>query len=143
MSAEPLFLDTNILVYAVESGGPDVRKHALAKELVRRSNVILSTQVLGEFYTAVTHRRRACPMSHESATAWLQLWKRHDVRSLTVAHVDLALELRGRFEVHYFDALILASARFARCPVLYSEDLNAGQDYGGVLVTNPFVVPSG
>lgn len=138
MSVSPVFLDTNILVYAVESGGPDPGKHAVAHELAHRSNVTLSTQVLGEFYTAVTHRRRASPLTHEEAIAWIQLWKRHDIRPLTVAHVDLALALRGRFEIHYFDSLVLASARLAGCAIVYSEDLNAGQDYDGVRVENPF-----
>ena len=49
-----VFLDTNILVYAIESGGPARAKTAVAQALVRRSDVCLSTQVLGEFYRAVT-----------------------------------------------------------------------------------------
>ena len=53
-------------------------------------------------------------------------------------HVDLALELTGRFQLGYFDALILAAARLADCETVYSEDLNDGQDYGGVRVVNPF-----
>jgi predicted nucleic acid-binding protein len=133
-----LFLDTNILVYAVETGGPEPEKSAVARGLVRRLGVTLSIQVLGEFYRAVTGTRRASPMSHEEAVAWVQVWKRHDVRHITVAHVDLALELAGRFRINYYDALILATARLAACETLYSEDLNPGQDYDGVRVENPF-----
>ena len=77
-------------------------------------------------------------MTHDEAVAWVQLWKQHDVRSLTAPHVDLALELSGRFGIHYYDALILAAARFAGCEIVYSEDLSGGQDYGGVRVENPF-----
>ena len=131
------FLDTNILVYAIESGGPEPAKTAAAQTLVRRNNVCLSTQVLGEFYRAVTSRRRAVPLTHEEALAWVQLWKRHDVRPITVPHVDLALELANRFQTSYFDALILAAARLAGCATVYSEDLSAGQDYDGVQVENP------
>lgn len=44
----------------------------------------------------------------------------------------------GIFWLNYFDALILAAARLAGCKEVYSEDLGAGQDYGGVVVANPF-----
>lgn len=134
-----IFLDTNILVYAIETGGPQPDKSAAALALARRDDVCLSTQVLGEFYRAVTSRRRARPLTHDEAVAWVQLWKRHDVRPIAVPHVDLALELTGRYRVSYYDALILAAARLARCAVVCSEDLSAGQEYGGVTVENPFL----
>jgi predicted nucleic acid-binding protein len=137
MPARP-FVDTNVLVYAVAGPGPDAGKAERARALLRAGTVCLSTQVLGEFYCAVTHTRRSSPLQHKEALAWVQMWKRHDVRDITLAHVDLALELRARFGISYYDALIVAAARLAGCPVLYSEDLNHGQDYGGVRVENPF-----
>jgi predicted nucleic acid-binding protein len=133
-----IFLDTNVLVYAIETGGPAREKAAVARALAQRDDVCLSTQVLGEFYRAATSRRRARPLTHDEAVAWVQLWKRHDVRSITVPHVDLALELTGRHRLGFHDALILAAAHLADCAVVCSEDLNAGQDYGGVRVENPF-----
>ena len=136
MSAS-VFLDTNILIYAIESGGPTPAKTAAARALVRRTDVCLSTQVLGEFYRAVTSPRRARPLRRDEAVAWVQFWKRHHVRPITVAHVDLALETTARFRVSYFDALILAAARLAGWATVFSEDLHGGQDYGGVRVENP------
>ena len=88
--------------------------------------------------SAVTSSRRARPLGHKEAVAWIQLWERHDVRPITAAHVDLALGLCGRFRVGYYDALILAAARLAGCSVVCSEDLSSGQDYAGVRVENPF-----
>ncbi len=134
-----IFLDTNILIYAIETGGPHPDKSATALALARRDDVCLSTQVLGEFYRAVTSPRRGRPLNHEEAVAWVQLWKRHDVRPITVPHVDLALELTGRHRIRYYDALILAAAHFAECAVVCSEDLSAGQEYGAVIVENPFL----
>ena len=61
------------------------------------------------------------------------------MRGISSSHVDLALEVVGRFQVSYYDALIIAAARLANCECVYSEDLNAGQDYGGVRVVNPFL----
>src|SRR5688572_29455120 len=97
------FLDSNILVYAIEAGGPDPAKSTKALALARRTDICISVQVLGEFYRAVTSPRRLVPLTPEEALAWVQLWKRHDVRSLTVPHVDLALELTRRFKLGYFD----------------------------------------
>jgi len=137
-SSDPVFLDTNILIYAIEVDGPEPAKTAAAQEAVRRSDVVLSTQVLGEFYRAVTSPRRESPLDPAEATAWIQMWKRFDVRDVTVRHVDLALEIAQQCQVGYYGALILAAARKAECPVVYSEDLSDGQDYGGVTVVNPF-----
>jgi len=133
------FLDTNVLIYAIETGGSHPEKSALALALVRRQDVCLSTQVLGEFYRAATSARRASPLSHVEAVSWVQLWKRHEVHAITPPHVDLALEIAGRFRIGYYDALILAAARLARCAVVWSEDLSPGQAYGGVRVENPFL----
>jgi len=132
------FVDTNILVYAIEIAGREPEKSAAARALLGGLDACISTQVLGEFYSAVTSARRESPLTHDEAAAWVQFWKRLDVQALTVAHVDLALEIAGLHRVHYYDALILATARFAGCKIVYSEDLNSGQDYGGVGVENPF-----
>ncbi len=137
------FLDTNIFVYAIETKGPDPHMAAIARELMRTIEPCLSAQVLGEFYAAVTSPRRASPLDHEEATAWVQFWKRLEVRAITPAEVDLALEIVGRYRIKYYDALILAAARLADCTLVFSEDLNAGQDYGGVVVRNPFAAPTG
>ena len=67
------------------------------------------------------------------------MWKLHEIRDITPAHVDFALEVCAQYQVGYYDALIVAAARLAKCPVLFTEDLNDGQDYGGVRVRNPFL----
>ena len=51
-----------------------------------------------------------------------------------------ALGLKQRFQLSYWDAAIIAAAKALGASVLYSEDLNHGQDYGGVTVENPFGV---
>ncbi|GDY20829.1 twitching motility protein PilT [Verrucomicrobiota bacterium] len=132
------FADSNVLIYAVEIGGEETDKAAIARALIERTRPCLSTQVLGEFYNAVTSARRRDPMTHEEAVEWIAKWLRLEVRPVTTAHVELALDLRKRFQVSYYDALILAAARLAECPAVYSEDLNNGQNYGGVTAINPF-----
>ena len=132
------FVDTNVLVYAIAREGQEAKKSEKAKALLQFSNLCLSTQVLGEFYRAVTSSRRQTPLSSQQAIAWVQLWKRFEVQPITVPHVDLALDICGRFQIGYFDALIISAARLATCNKVYSEDLNDGQDYARVRVENPF-----
>jgi len=136
--SDKAFVDTNVLVYAIESQGRALAKPDRARTLLQAPDLCLSTQVLGEFYRAVTSSRRAQPLEHSEAVAWVQVWKRFDLLGITVAHVDLALALRERFEIAYYDALILSSAQMAGCRTVFSEDLNAGQSYDGVQVVNPF-----
>jgi len=49
-----------------------------------------------------------------------------------------AAGLQGRFQISFWDANILAAAIALGCGIVFSEDLNAGRDYGGVRVVNPF-----
>ena len=62
------FFDTNILVYAFDVGAPAKRKKAaqLLSEHAAAGEVLISTQVLQEFYVAVT-RKLAQPLAEESA----------------------------------------------------------------------------
>jgi predicted nucleic acid-binding protein len=116
----------------------DAEKHRIAKAIVLDPTAIISTQVLGEFYTAATSARRTSPLTPDEAAAWVQFWKKLSVESITTPHVNLALEIAKRYQVSYNDGLILAAARLANCAEVLSEDLNASQDYGGVRVRNPY-----
>jgi predicted nucleic acid-binding protein len=56
--------------------------------------------------------------------------------------VDLfqsALALHLRHQISHWDALIVAAALQTGCRILYSEDINDGQDFEGVKVVNPFL----
>ena len=48
-----------------------------------------------------------------------------------------AFALRDRYGISYWDAAILA-AQALGCRTVWSEDLDDGQDYGGIVVRNPF-----
>jgi predicted nucleic acid-binding protein len=77
-------------------------------------------------------------INHEEAQAVVQSLTAFPVCTITSDLVLAAIELRQRYNVSYWDAAILTAARIMGCEVVYSEDLNAGQDYGGVRVENPF-----
>lgn len=52
--------------------------------------------------------------------------------------VRRAVAARRRYAIHFYDGLIVAAAERAGCSRILSEDLNAGQEYFGVRVENPF-----
>ena len=49
-----------------------------------------------------------------------------------------AIGIHQRAGISFWDSMIVRSAAEMGCEVLYSEDLNTGQDYSGVRAENPF-----
>lgn len=97
-------------------------------------------QVLQEFYLQATRPSRTDRLTHEQATALIDAWMRFPVQAITVPVMLAALACCARFRIAYWDAVIIEAARAAGCREVYSEDLNANQDFEGVRVVNPFAV---
>ena len=135
------FVDANILLYSLDLEPAQPAKAAIATQILTRADLVLSVQVLQEFYVQATHARRPDALPHDIATRLIQKWLRFRVQENTVAILQSALVLRDRYQTSYWDAAILAAAKAARCRELLSEDLNHGQDYDGVIVVNPFLIP--
>jgi predicted nucleic acid-binding protein len=131
------FVDTNVLVYAASNAVADQPRRDLALELLDRSDLALSAQVLAEFYSVATSKTKL-NLTHDEAVVLLQSTARIPVCPITRELVMEAVELRQRFQISYWDAAILVAAKQIGCRTVYSEDLSAGQDYDGVTVINPF-----
>jgi len=133
------FVDTNILVYSLDLGPSQPEKTAIALEILSQTDIALSVQVLQEFYVQATHPRRPDALPHDLAERLIQKWLRFRIQENTVAVLQSALSLKHRLQTSFWDAVILAAAKAARCQQLLTEDLNHGQDYDGVVVVNPFL----
>ena len=131
------FLDTNVLVYAASHQVGDRAKTAVARSLIRYEQQAISLQVLQEFFNVARNPRKLA-LSYDEVVEFCTGWRRFTVLEPTLALFDDALRLVDRFQVSYYDAAILAAARKLKCTVVHSEDLNDGQDYLGVRVSNPF-----
>lgn len=118
---------------------PKRQKAAAARQLLAVANWAWSAQVAAEFINASTSNRRPTPLTLIEAEQWIDLWLAFPMAAIDASVVKDAIRLADRFQVSYFDAQIIAAARGLHCGTLYSEDLNHGQDYGGVIVTNPFL----
>ncbi|KPK60427.1 MAG: twitching motility protein PilT [Gemmatimonas sp. SG8_38_2] len=134
-----IFVDTNVLVYRRDSaqGEKQARAEAWMERLWGERNGRLSYQVLQEYYVTVTSKLRP-GLDTESA--------RNDVRSLLAWHpivvdggvVENAWATQDRYQLSWWDALIVAAAQVANCRYLLSEDLQDGQELGEVRVVSPF-----
>ena len=133
------FVDTNILIYAHDSsaGGKHDKAKALVNELWQSGDGCLSIQVFQEFYVNVT-RKLAIPLSPEAAIEIITDLSTWQVHSPNASDLIDAIGLQTRRQISFWDAMILTSARQLGCRTLWSEDLNAGQNYEGVEVRNPF-----
>jgi predicted nucleic acid-binding protein len=136
------FLDTNILLYSLDFEPAQPAKAILANQILTSTDLVLSVQVLQEFYVQATHARRPDALPHDVATRLIQKWLRFRVQENTVAVLQSALAIKDRYQVSYWDAAIIAAANAAGCGQVLSEDLTHGQDYGGVVVINPFLSTS-
>lgn len=132
------FLDTNILVYAVSRRAEDAKKAAAARSLIQPSGQAVSLQVLQEFYRVATHPKKL-GYTHDEAVAFCDGWRRtFTVLEPTLRVFDTSLVICARYQISYFDSCIVAAAKQLGCATIYSEDLNPGQTYDGILVINPF-----
>ena len=136
------FLDTNVLLYAVNTAEAEAEKTLAARALVQSADWAWSAQVAAEFIRASTSPRQPKPLPCVEARRWVETWMAFPMAAVDGALVLEAVEIAERFQISHFDAQILAAAKRMGCATVYSEDLSHGQDYGGVRVVNPFR-PSG
>ena len=133
-----LFVDTNVLLYAISRDPAEQHKAKRANEILTGGDVALSVQVLQEFYVQATRQSRADRLGHEQAGKLVESFLRFPAAAITTSVMLAALATSERFGISYWDAAILEAARTLGCSVVLSEDLSDGDDYGGVRVENPF-----
>ena len=132
-----VFVDTNVLIYALDSTDPKKQQAAKAWRINLWDGQTgrVSYQVLQEFYAQVT---RKWPSFREAARAEvldLLTWKPVSIDAV----LKRSWEVQDRYQLSFWDSLIVAAAKSASCHFLLTEDLQSGQDFDGLLVVNPFL----
>jgi len=125
-------------VYAHDfaTGAKHERARTLIEKLWSSGDGVLSTQVLQEL--CVNLRRKAArPLSVEETRRLIEDYSSWDIVVNTAESVLQALTIESRYQISFWDALILQAAGSSGATVLYSEDLGEGQTYGSVRVVNP------
>jgi predicted nucleic acid-binding protein len=133
----PVFVDTSIFIYYLDEANP--KKFQASRlwlaELWKSRQGRVSFQVLQELYSTATKKWPA-----------LRTEVRAEVRDLLDLHpvtidaeiLETGWRMQERFQLSFWDSLIVAAAKAASCPYLLTEDLQADQELDGVLVVNPF-----
>lgn len=134
------FFDTNVLVYCMDAGDPERQARAIERFSLacERDTVVLSAQVLQEFY-AVTTRKLQPPLSPAAAQAQIERLASFEVVGSSATSVLEATRLAARHQLQWWDALILEAALRAQADVLVSEDGQHGQRFGKLTIENPFL----
>lgn len=133
-----VFVDSNVFLYAIDDADPEKQQAARnwRAELWKSRRGRISFQVLGEFYVNAVRKQ---PSVREEARAEIR-----DLLAWRPVVSDAALLERGwklqdRYQLSYWDALIVAAASAASCRYLLTEDLQTGQKLDGIEVVNPFL----
>jgi predicted nucleic acid-binding protein len=139
MNGNRQFVDTNVLVYAydVTAGTKRDRARNLMEGLWNTRQGCLSVQVLQEFFVTTT-RKIPRPLKALEAARIIEDLAHWHVHAPAAADVLAAVDVHRRTGVSFWDAMILRSATELGCGTVHSEDLNPGQEYDGVEVSNPF-----
>ena len=135
----PVFVDTNILLYARDAREPVKQPHAAQwlDHLWREQLGRTSTQVLSEYYVNLTRKLKP---GLSPAEAWddVQALFAWNPQSIDADLLSRARQVELRYRLSWWDSLIVAAAQAQGCSVLLTEDLSNSAVYGGVTVRNPF-----
>lgn len=140
--SDRFFLDTNLLVYAYDVSAGSRHRQALAiiAQLSQSGTLVVSTQVLIEL-AACLRRKVSRPLPvPDIQRIILEVMDAWQIFVNQPESIVAALDLESRFQLSFWDALILQAAQSSSSNILYSEDFNHGQLYNGVRVVNPFKV---
>lgn len=136
---ERSFFDTNILLYTDDrhDGVKQAKALALLQSAWMSGNLVLSTQVLQEYFAAAT-RKLGVPA--EMAQRKIQLLSQQaNVFSITPDDIVQAIDLHRLHSFSFWDSLIVRMAQKTACTLLYSEDMQDGRVIGSVRIVNPLL----
>ena len=132
-----VFVDANVLVYTYDAR--DSVKNARAREwrdrLWRDRRGRTSMQALSESYVTLTRKLRV-----PSEAAWDHVsayfaWRPRPIDEMLVRR---AHEVHRRYQISWWDSMIVAAAQLQDCLLLLTEDLQDGMVFGTLAVRSPF-----
>lgn len=135
-------IDTNVLIYAVDSAEPakSAKAEALLRNLVSRADpVVIPWQVAVEFLACLRRWEGAGRIGQADINDYLARFiEPLPIVFPTPACLRQSLDLSTRFSLSHWDSLLVAACTIAGITTLYSEDIDDGMTFDTVTVTNPF-----
>lgn len=140
--SDRVFVDTNILLYARDASEPEKQKIASARldELWKTRAGRISIQVLNEYFVNVTQKLKP-GLSQEAAWDDIEALMAWDPKALDSLVLSRTHAVHQRYQLSWWDSMIVAAAEALGCDRILSEDLSNGASYFGMTVENPFLLP--
>jgi len=130
------FLDTNVLIYQLDSRDPTKQKRCreIVRTVVSNHEAVISTQILQEFYVACTMKLNIKPILVKGI---MHGFENIEVVTIGIDLINNAIDASIQYQISFWDALVVVSAESAKCQYLLTEDLNEGQIIRNVRIRNP------
>ena len=134
----PVFVDANVFLYALDRAEPRKQQAAKAwREALWKSRLgRTSSQVLQEFYANVAQK---WPNNRDDARAEIRDLLSWRPAVTNAAILEQGWKLQDRYQLSFWDALVVAAAKSLACRYLLTEDLQTHQNLDGLIVISPFV----
>jgi predicted nucleic acid-binding protein len=137
------FIDTNVLVYAYDRAEDAKQRRALqVLREVPPTDLVLSSQVLSEFYVATTRPSRPL-LTTDRARAVVTSMSWTTVEVVDSDLVRRAVRIHRNQSLSYWDSLIVAAANRSECGRILTEDFSSTSPIEGVQIQNPFLAEVG
>ncbi|GAB6072726.1 PIN domain-containing protein [Venenivibrio stagnispumantis] len=135
---DKIFIDTNIWLYAFME--QDFKKTSIAREIIDKNmeQICLSTQILNEI--CINLLKKANYSEEEIKNLIKNFDEVYEIYPIRIEDCLKASEVRNKFNISYWDSLVIASALNNGCIILYSEDMQHNQIIENQLkIINPFL----
>lgn len=131
------FIDSNVFIYSVDKRNPE--KMRIAREIITAAvdnqTFTISQQVLNEFANVSLKK---LSMTVGEVRECIEEFLNINVAEQRLDWTCKALDIKRRYNIQFYDSLLLAAASDNGCDEILTEDLADGQTYCGVRAVNPF-----
>ena len=133
-----IFIDTNILVYAMDHHDPAKKEknRSFLKSIGNENRGVISTQVIQEFYVTVTKKLGVDGLTTKNI---IHSFFKFETIVICPELIDRAIDTQILNRLSFWDALIISAAESAHCQKVWTEALNHGQVIQGMTIENPFL----
>ena len=134
---DKVFLDSNIILYSYSK--TELNKNKIVNTLIfSLSEVYISTQVINEVTNILYKKFKLNSTSMEDVIE--EIDNSFKIVNFSLTTQIMAIKIKEKYRLQYYDSLILATALENGCTILYSEDMQHNQIIENQLkIINPFI----